>query len=165
MRALPPALFLSCLFASGAATAHVPLRGAPPGLAVTTAQSPLMVSLRDAERHLAEAVATRDVDALRDLIATDYYHVETNGRVRTRSEFMQVLARDEYEFRSYSNVSMEIQLLDSGHTAIVRGRMQADLQPAGGPREFRGRYVRVWQLQTDGWRNTMMQSTEIRPAR
>jgi len=78
---------------------------------------------------------------------------------------MQVLARDEYEFRSYSNVSMEIQLLDSGHTAIVRGRMQADLQPAGGPREFRGRYVRVWQLQTDGWRNTMMQSTEIRPAR
>jgi len=165
MRALPSALFLSCLFAMGAAMAHVPLRGAPPGLAVTTAQSPLVGALRNAERHLAEAVATRDVDALRNLIATDYYHVETNGRVRTRSEFMQVLARDEYEFRSYSNLSMEIQLLDSGRTAIIRGRMQAELQAVGGPREFRGRYVRVWQLQTEGWRNTMMQSTEIRPAR
>lgn len=165
MRALPSALFLSCLFATGAATAHVPLRGAPPGLAVTTAQSAPVVALRNAERHLAEAVATRDVDALRNLIATDYYHVETNGRVRTRSEFMQVLARDEYEFRSYSNLSMEIQLLDSGRTAIIRGRMQAELQAVGGPREFRGRYVRVWQLQTEGWRNTMMQSTEIRPAR
>ena len=165
MRALPSALFLSCLLSTGSATANVPLRGAPAGFAVTTAQSSLLVALRDAERLLAEAVATGDADALRDLIATDYYHVETNGRVRTRSEFMQVLARDEYEFRSYSNVSMEIQLLNSGHTAIVRGRMQADLQPAGRPREFRGRYVRVWQLQTDGWRNTMMQSTEIRPAR
>jgi ketosteroid isomerase-like protein len=165
MRALPFALFLSCALAAGTTMAHVPLRGATPGVAVTNAQSPLVVALRDAERNLAEAVATRDVDGLRNLIATDYYHVETNGRVRTRSEFMQVLARDEYEFRSYSNVSMEIQLLDSGHTAIVRGRMQADLQPVSGPREFRGRYVRVWQLQTDGWRNTMMQSTEIRPAR
>jgi ketosteroid isomerase-like protein len=165
MRLLLSASMLSFAFAAGGATAHVPLRGAAAGVAATTAQTPLLSALREAERHLAEAVATRDVDALRTLIATDYYHVETNGRVRTRSEFMQVLARDEYEFRSYSNVSMEIQLLDSGHTAIVRGRLQADLQPIGGPREFRGRYVRIWQLQTDGWRNTMMQSTEIRPAR
>jgi len=165
MRLLLSASMLSCAFAAGDATAHVPPRGVTPGVPATAAQPPVLSALRDAERHLAEAVATRDVDALRTLIATDYYHVETNGRVRTRSEFMQVLARDEYEFRSYSNVSMEIQLLDSGHTAIVRGRLQADLQPIGGPREFRGRYVRIWQLQTDGWRNTMMQSTEIRPAR
>jgi ketosteroid isomerase-like protein len=165
MRLLLSASMLSFAFAAGGATAHVPLRDAAAGVTTTTAQTPLLSALREAERHLAEAVATRDVDALRTLIATDYYHVETNGRVRTRSEFMQVLARDEYEFRSYSNVSMEIQLLDSGHTAIVRGRLQADLQPIGGPREFRGRYVRIWQLQTDGWRNTMMQSTEIRPAR
>ena len=165
MRPLPSALFLSLAFAAGAASAHVPLRGAMPGSAVTNAPSPALVALRDAERRLAEAVATRDVDTVRDLIATDYYHVETNGRVRTRSEFMQLLARDDYEFRSYATVSMEIQWLDKGRAAVVRGRMQADLQPGGGPREFRGRYVRVWQLQTDGWRNTMMQSTEIRPAR
>lgn len=165
MRHLPSALCLSFALAVDAATAQVPLRGAPPGVAVTTALSPAMIALRDAEGDLAEAVATRDVDAVRDLIATDYYHVETNGRIRTRSEFMQLLVRDEYEFRSYANVSMEIQWLDGGRTAIVRGRLQADLQPSSRPREFRGRYVRVWQLQTDGWRNTMMQSTEIRPAR
>lgn len=165
MRFLLSVLLLSCAFATGAAKAHLQQRGVPPGSAVTSAQTPLLIALRDAERHLAEAVAMRDVDALRGLIATDYYHVETNGRVRTRSEFMQLLARDEYEFRSYSNVSMEIQLLDRGYTAVVRGRLQADLLPVGGLREFRGRYVRIWQLQADGWRNTMMQSTWIRPAR
>lgn len=124
-----------------------------------------IAALRDAERRRADAVATRDVDALRNLIGTDYYHVETIGRVRTRSEFLQLMVRDEFEFRSYDVVSAEIQLLDSGRTAIVRGRFQADLQASVRAREFRGRYVRVWQLQADGWRNTMMQSTEVKPAR
>lgn len=162
MRSLLPILLIAL---ATNATAQVLLRDAPPGAAATTTQSSALVALRDAERRRAVAVAARDVDTLRDIIATDYYHVEPNGRVRTRSEYLQLLARDEYEFRAYTNVSMEIQLLDSGHTAIVRGRFHAELPPSGRAREFRGRYVRVWQLQPDGWRNTMMQSTEIRPGR
>lgn len=162
MRSLLPILLIAL---ATNATAQVFLRGAPPGAAATTTLSSALVALRDAERRRAVAVAARDVDTLRDIIATDYYHVEPNGRVRTRSEYLQLLARDEYEFRAYTNVSMEIQLLDSGHTAIVRGRFHAELPPSGRAREFRGRYVRVWQLQPDGWRNTMMQSTEIRPGR
>lgn len=165
MRSLPSILLIAIALATAAATAQVPLRGALPGAAATTTQSATLTALRDAERRRADAVAARDVDTLRDIIATDYYHVETNGRVRTRSEYLQLLARDEYEFRSYINVSMEIQLLDSGRTAIVRGRFHADLPPSSRVRPYRGRYVRVWQLQADGWRNTMMQSTEIRPGR
>ncbi len=165
MRILPSVLLIAIALATAAATAQVPLRGALPGAAATTTQSATLTALRDAERRRADAVAARDVDTLRDIIATDYYHVEPNGRVRTRSEYLQLLARDEYEFRAYTNVSMEIQLLDSGRTAIVRGRFHADLPPSGREREFRGRYVRVWQLQANGWRNTMMQSTEIRPGR
>lgn len=165
MRTLLSILLIPVALATTAAPAQVPLRGALPGAAVTTTQSATLTALRDAERRRTDAIAARDVDTLRDIIATDYYHVETNGRVRTRSEFLQLLARDEYEFRSYTIVSMEIQLLDSGRTAIVRGRFHADLPPSSRAREFRGRYVRVWQLQADGWRNTMMQSTEIRPGR
>lgn len=165
MRFLLSILLIAIALATTAAMAQVPLRGTLPGAAATTTQSSALTALRDAERRRANAVAARDVDTLRDIIATDYYHVEPNGRVRTRSEYLQLLARDEYEFRAYTNVSMEIQLLDSGHTAIVRGRFHAELLPSGRAREFRGRYVRVWQLQPDGWRNTMMQSTEIRPAR
>ena len=165
MRFLLPILLIVNALATAAATAQVPLRGALPGAVATTTQSATLTALRDAERRRADAVAARDVDTLRDIIATDYYHVETNSRVRTRSEYLQLLVRDEYEFRSYTNVSMEIQLLDGGHTAIVRGRFHADLPPSVRERAYRGRYVRVWQLQADGWRNTMMQSTEIRPGR
>jgi len=150
---------------ASASTMQVPLRGAIPAAASTTAQTPVLTALRDAERRRIDAIASNDVDTLRNVIATDYYHVETNGRVRTRSEFLQLVARDEFEFRSYSIVSMEIQLLDSGRTAIIRGRFQAEMRPTSRTSEFRGRYVRVWQLQADGWRNTMMQSTEIKPGR
>ena len=165
MRFLLSILLIAIALATTAAMAQIPLRGTLPVAAATTTQSSALTALRDAERRRANAVAARDVDTLRDIIATDYYHVETNGRVRTRSEYLQLLARDEYEFRSYTNVSMEIQLLDGGHTAIVRGRFHADLPPSVRERAYRGRYVRVWQLQADGWRNTMMQSTEIRPGR
>ncbi len=168
MRSLLSFLLLSVAAAPHTVNANIAAPGAI-APAVSAAQALNagrdIAALRDAERRRADAVATRDVDALRNLIATDYYHVETIGRVRTRSEFLQLVARDEFEFRSYDIVSAEIQLLDSGRTAIVRGRFQADLQPTVRAREFRGRYVRVWQLQADGWRNTMMQSTEIRPAR
>ena len=168
MRSLLFFLLLSVAAAQHTVNANITAPGAI-APAASTAQSLTagrdLAALRDAERRRADAVGTRDVAALRTLIATDYYHVETIGRVRTRSEFLQLLARDEFEFRSYDVVSAEIQLLDSGRTAIVRGRFQADLQPSARTGEFRGRYVRVWQLQADGWRNTMMQSTEIRPAR
>ena len=165
MRPLLFSLLLSVAISADAANAQLPLRGATPGPSGTTAQSTILTALRNAEQRRSESIATRDVDALRNVIATDYYHVETNGRVRTRSEFLQLMVRDEFEFRSYAIVSMEIQLLDSGRSAVIRGRFQADLQQNGRTREFRGRYVRVWQLQADGWRNTMMQSTEIKPAR
>ena len=167
MRPLICVCLLSVAIAADAASVRTSLRGALPGLAIGTAQSqsqPLS-ALRDAERRRAEAVATRDIDTLRRVIDTDYYHVETNGRVRTRSEFLQLLERDEYEFRAYTNVSAEIQLLDGGQTAVVRGRLQADMLPANRQREFRGRYVRIWHLGPEGWRNSMMQSTEITPAR
>lgn len=170
MRPLLTILLLLAAIPQGAAhtqpTPAGPLSAVPPGAAQVAAQAGRdLAALRDAERRRADAVANRDVDAMRNLIASDYYHVETNGRLRTRSEFLQLLARDEFEFRSYEIVNMEIQLADSGRVAVVRGRFIARMQATYRTPEFRGRYVRIWQLGPDGWRNTMMQSTEIKPAR
>lgn len=119
-----------------------------------------LAALRAAEQRRAQAVANRDVASLRKLISGDYYHVETGGRARTKTEFLQLLSRDEFEFRSYEVDDMEIRLLDNGRAALVTGRFRAELQ---GANRLRGRYVRMWVLGPDGWRNTVQQSTEIRP--
>jgi hypothetical protein len=105
-------------------------------------------------------VAHRDVTSLRKLISGDYHHVESGGRARTKTEFLQLLSRDEFEFRSYEIDDMEIRLPDNDRAALVAGRFRAEMQ---GANRLRGRYVRLWVLGPDGWRNTMQQSTEIHP--
>lgn len=164
LRVLPSLLpTLACVLLTG-------LSGAPPAAAaaraatgaVAAAPSRDLAGVRAAERMRAHAVASRDVAALRGLISGDYYHVETNGRVRTKTEFLQLLERDAYEFRTYEVTNAEIRLFDSGRIAVVVGRLNAELQQPGRGPDFRGRYVRMWQWTPDGWRNTMHQSTEIR---
>lgn len=117
-------------------------------------------SVREAERQRAQALTQRDVDALRRLIAGDYYHVETNGRVRTKTEFLQALARDEYSIRAYGVDEMEIRIVDGG-TAIVTGTYRVTTVDLPSTPQ-RGRYVRVWTRNADGWRNALHQGTQIR---
>ena len=118
--------------------------------------------VREAERLRALALGQRDIEVLRRLISGDYYHVESNGRVRSKTEFLQALARNEFRIRGYGVDDVEIKVVDDGGTAIVTGTYRTTLQdvPAGQP--TRGRYVRVWTRHPDGWRNALHQSTEIR---
>ncbi len=160
---------LLCLAASqpAAGMTQLPQPGAPTPASAGAAGSGAgaaagdLTELRAAEQRRAQAVASRDVASLRKLISGDYYHVETGGRARTKTEFLQLLSRDEFEFRSYEVDDMEIRLLDNGRAALVTGRFRAEMQ---GPNRLRGRFVRMWVLGPEGWRNTMQQSTEIRSA-
>lgn len=159
MRTLP--FFLAAALLSGPSHAFDAM-----GAAATAAAAgdTAAASIRDAERKRAAAVASGDIDTLRKLIGGEYYHVESNGRVRTKTEFLQAMMRNEFRMSGYGLDDMEITVLGSGRAAVVTGRFHARMQSLNALRHFRGRYVRVWTLQPDGWRNTLHQSTEIRPA-
>lgn len=167
---LPILLCLATLQPAAAAARDAAQSGAltASGVANAGAGQRALAALRVAEQRRAQAVASRDVATLRTLISGDYYHVETGGRARTKTEFLQLLARDEFEFRSYEVGDVEIRMLDNGRAALLTGRFRADarIEPKDGSRtrELRGRFVRMWVLGPEGWRNTMQQSTEIRPA-
>jgi len=120
--------------------------------------------VREAERQRTQALNGRDIDALRRLIGGNYHHVETNGRLRTKTEFLQALARDEYRIRNYELEDMDIELIDDGDVAIVTGTYRAARQDPGSTQPLRGRYVRVWMRHGEGWRNALHQGTEIRTA-
>jgi len=154
------ALCLACLAAPALASQATLDSAARAGSPSASSQG--AAGVREAERLRAQALTERDVDALRRLLGGDYYHVETNGRVRTKSEFLQALARDEYRIRNYGVEEMEIRFAGDGGTAIVTGtyRVVATDQPAT---PQRGRYVRVWTRSPDGWRATVHQGTQIRP--
>jgi ketosteroid isomerase-like protein len=134
------------------------------GAAFSSARSSALANaVREAEQLRAQALARRDIGVLRRLISGDYYHVESNGRVRTKTEFLQALERNEFRLRGYGVDDVEINVLDGGSTAIVTGAYRATMQSLPANQPARGRYVRVWTRHPDGWRNALHQSTEIRP--
>ena len=161
-------LFSAPVHAASAAAAGANARataGATAGARAGARAAPQETAgIRDAARLRSAAVASGDIDALRKLIGGEYSHVESNGRERTKTEVLQALMRNEYRISGYGLDDMEITVLGSGRAAIVTGRFHAQTQGQRTPRQFRGRYVRIWTLQPDGWRNTLHQSTEIRPA-
>ncbi|MEH6436011.1 nuclear transport factor 2 family protein [Massilia sp. DD77] len=158
MRHLPLFILAATLFSSPAGAYDAAQAGT--GATAVPAES----AVREAERRRAAAVASRDIGILRTLIGGEYYHVESNGRARTKTEFLQALARDEFKLSAYGIDDMEITVIGSGRAALVTGRFHARMQTTDAVRQFRGRYVRVWTLHSEGWRNTLHQSTEIRPA-
>ena len=120
-----------------------------------------ILGVREAERQRALALNERDIDLLRRLIGGNYRHIETNGRLRSKTEFLQALARDEYGIRNYALEDMEVEVLDAD-VAIVTGTWRAARLDPG--QALRGRYVRVWTRQPQGWRMALHQGTEIKTA-
>jgi hypothetical protein len=114
------------------------------------------------ERQRANAILKRDVAALRHLMDRQYLHVDSRGRVRSKTELLSALERDDFHYRSYQVESAEVQELGGG-AALVTGNFTS-LQSGAKARPFRGRYVHVWVRQSDGWKNTFHQVTGIRPA-
>ncbi|MFC4929038.1 nuclear transport factor 2 family protein [Massilia sp. GCM10023247] len=148
---------LAQLFAGASATAEAQKI---PGAVADSAVEAQLLAL---ERRRADAILQRDIPALQELMDRYYRHVESRGRVRSKTELLQALGRGDIRFQTYANESTEIQVLDGGAAAVAAGVFHSqDAVP--GAKLFRGRYVRVWVRQPDGWKNTFHQTTEIRPA-
>ncbi len=135
---------------------------APPATARNMpARSATESALLALEKQRADAIVQRDMPALQRLMDRYYRHVESRGRVRSKTELLTALERGDFRFQTYHNETAEIQLLDGGRTAIVAGEFRSQQE---GRKVFHGRYVRIWVQQRDGWKNTFHQGTEIRAA-
>jgi len=113
------------------------------------------------EKKRAEAIVQRDIPALRELMDRYYRHVESRGRVRSKTDLLTALERDEFHFETYESESAEVQILNGGQSAVIAGVFRSQQK---GRKPFRGRYVHVWVHEPDGWKNTYHQGTEIRLA-
>lgn len=121
-------------------------------------QSEIETTLLRLEEQRAKAILQRDTLALHKLMDRYYRHVESRGRVRSKTDLLTALERGDFRFQVYKNESTEIQVLDGGNAAVVAGVF---ISRQVGSKLFRGRYVRVWVSKPEGWKNTFHQGTEI----
>lgn len=127
------------------------------------AETEIQALLASLERQRANAIRRGDTATLRHLMDRQYHHVESRGRVRSKTELLTAIEREDLRFRVYEVESMQVQVLDGGSAALVTGIFRSQ-QAGAAAKPFRARFVRVWLNQPDGWKNTFHQTTEIRPA-
>lgn len=153
------AFSLALALLAGAAHAAQAQARTRPGAA---AENGIRATLLTLERQRASAIVRHDIPALQHLMDRYYRHVESRGRVRSKTELLTALERGDFRFLTYENESTEVQVLKGGGAAVVAGVFRSQ-QAGAGAKPFRGRYVRVWVHEADGWKNTFHQTTEIRP--
>lgn len=130
--------------------------------AVASGEVDLHALLAGLERQRANAILRRDVAVMRHLMDRQYSHVDSRGRMRSKTELLTALEHDRFRFRVYEIESTEVQVLDGGSAALVTGSFRT-LQAGAAARPFRGRFAHLWVRQPDGWKSRFHQSTEIRP--
>jgi hypothetical protein len=135
----------------------------PAGPSTAAARSPDgLETLREAEKLRESAMTRGDIELLKTLFSDYYYHVESNGRVRSKTQLLLSLQRGEFKFLSYTVDEMEVRL--SGLTAVTIGRFTITREVGLEQRQYSGRFMRVWERDGNRWRNTMHQATEVKPA-
>jgi ketosteroid isomerase-like protein len=134
-----------------------------PAVPAAANEGSVRATLAYLERIRAAAIEEGDAETLRHLMDRRYLHVDSRGRVRSKTELLTRLERQQMRFRSYDLEAPEVRLLEGGDAAVVTGTFRSAMQTPAGPKPFRGRYVRVWVRQADGWKNSFHQVTEIRP--
>jgi ketosteroid isomerase-like protein len=112
------------------------------------------------EAKRVRALLNADIAALDQITAQDYVHVESNGRRRSRSEFLDGLARSEYRFESFVIDENHVRIV--GPVAIVTGCYHNEIRTREGlqPAKY-ARHIRVYVKDGGRWRNIAHQATQV----
>ena len=156
--------FLAILFAALLSTAPVHAAGFQSERAIAAGEVDLPALLEGLERQRAAAIVRGDIDVLRHLMDRQYYHVDSRGRMRSKTGLLTALEGKHLRFRLYEIESLEVQVLEGGNAALVTGIFRSQ-QAGASAKPARFRFVHLWIRQPDGWKSRFHQSTAIRPAR
>lgn len=118
-------------------------------------------AVAQAERALAAAHVTLDLDVIDRLIHSDYVIVQPGGAVESKAE---MLASYRTGTRHWDSAEVdELDIRRNGETAIVVGRWRASGRNGAEAFDYQARFLSVWIKADTRWQNIAYQSTEIAP--
>ncbi len=140
------------------------------GAAAPQAPSAAPAGIADAERGVRDAEAARlkafldhDVKTMAALLADEMIHVTSDGRTRTKAQFMDDFVSRPTAFSQFVTDDMEVIVV--GDVAVTRGRYHnlVAQRPYGTPLKY-ARFLRVWVKRDGAWQLLSHQATEERRA-
>ena len=113
-----------------------------------------------ADARRIEALLAGDHATLSELTADDYTHIETNGGLRNKAEFLKFVAGGDVRFLRWIIDENVIRVF--GDVAVLTGRYRNIVRTAAGEQpEKRARHLRVWVRRDGAWRNVAHQATRL----
>jgi uncharacterized protein (TIGR02246 family) len=118
-------------------------------------------TVRDLEERRYRAMADRDVAALDALLADELVYTHSSSARDSKSSYLEALRAGRLDYERIEHPEEEI--LVSGDTAVVVGRMQATVLVNGARRSLDSATLAVWVRRDGRWQLLAYQSTP-RPA-
>jgi hypothetical protein len=115
----------------------------------------------EVENERIQALLQKDFTTLERIMAEEYLHVESNGTIRTKAQFLAALKAGEFAFDSFDIEENSIRTY--GGTAIVIGRYSNRIRTGGKTLPTkRARHLRVYVKRAGYWQLVAHQATELR---
>ena len=124
----------------------------------TTKTGPAAV--RELENQWAAATSAHDLDAIKELLASDYIGVTTSGKTVNKAGLLAELKKDSNKYTSVTNPTMEVRM--HGNTAVVVGTTrQKGTNAAGQQFSLLYRWTDMWVERDGRWVCVSSQSIRL----
>lgn len=104
----------------------------------------------DAEERRYAAMLAADLDALDRLLAEEVVYTHSSGVRDTKQDYLGKLSSGHYVYRRVEHPVDRVEVV--GGTAVVVGRMSADVLVDGAPKTIDNLALAVWVRTDGGWR-------------
>ncbi|MCL4849355.1 MAG: DUF4440 domain-containing protein [Acidobacteria bacterium] len=106
-----------------------------------------------------ERLVAGDIDGLAGLLADDYVHTHTSGKVDNKETYLAPLHRGATKYLAFTPSDVSVRVY--GQTAVVVGR--ASMRAVSGGREQRVemRFTNVWVERNGRWQMVTWQATRL----
>ena len=115
--------------------------------------------LRNLERELNRAIATRDARRVTDLLSDDWILVSGAGKVKTKADILAEMAEPDLEFQDIDTRDVMVRVW--GDTAVITGTLHQRYRLRGKQAEVTLRYSDTWTRAGDGWRQVSGHATRL----
>jgi len=120
----------------------------------STVDSPIVTTLKTLEQERCRALSEEDWPTLEGLLADDYTHVHTTGRVETKPVYIKGMKERPRE-TSRGELSVRVY----GDTAVMAGTQTNKSERSGQTELMNSQVIQVWVKQAGGWKLVAAQNT------
>ncbi|MFM1851087.1 MAG: nuclear transport factor 2 family protein [Cephaloticoccus sp.] len=116
--------------------------------------------VRAADTRRVMATIAGDAARLDDLLSEDLRYGHADGRLQTKTDFLDAVRSSKMRYEAYDYEDMAIERAADG-IAVITGRASLRVRLGDKPLAFRLRFLAVWRQEAGAWRLLAYQSAQI----